>query len=181
LFIAAPFQAITLAVLPLSTSAGGIRSVRAHFVDQIFLLHNRTRPMMIVTAIDAGVTVVLTPFLVMHWGLVGAAGATVIAALCAAAASFAICSSRLGLTFPLNHLARIAFATTMMALMLSGLKEPSSSVELSAQIAAGAVVYIVCLGALYASLLTQMFRTRQLKLEAKRAAIVGTNARVRES
>jgi O-antigen/teichoic acid export membrane protein len=181
LFIAAPFQAVTLAVLPLSTLAGGIRSVRAHFVDQVFLLHNRTRPMVIVTAIDAGVTVVLTPFLVMHWGLVGAAGATVIAALCAALASFAIGSSRLGLTLPLNHLVRIAFATTMMALVLSGLKEPSSSAELSAQIAVGAVVYIVCLGALYASLLTQMFRTRQLKLAAKRAAIVGTKTSVRES
>jgi len=68
-----------------------------------------------------------------------------------------------------------------MALVLSGLKEPSSSAELCAQIAAGAVVYIVCLGALYASWLTQILRTRQLKLEAKRAAIVGTKTGVRES
>jgi hypothetical protein len=34
---------------------------------------------------------------------------------------------------------------------------------------------------LYASLLTQMFRTRQLKLEAKRASVVGTKTSVRES
>ena len=68
-----------------------------------------------------------------------------------------------------------------MTLVLSGLKEPSSPVELSAQIAAGAVVYIASVGALYATTLMQMFRTRQLKLAAKRAAIVGTKTTIRES
>ena len=181
LLIAAPFQAVTLAVLPLSTLAGGIRSVRAHFVDQAFLLHNRTRLMMIVTAIDAGVTLALTPFLVTHWGLAGAAGATVIAAFGAAIGSFAIGTLRLGLTLPLNHLVRIAFATTMMAVVLSELREPLSLVQLSAQIAAGAVVYITCMAVLYATSLMQMLRSRQLKLAAKRASIVGTKSSMRES
>jgi len=59
LLIAAPFQQVTLAVLPLSALAGAIRSLRAHFVDQAFLLHNRTRLMIVVSAIDATVTVAL--------------------------------------------------------------------------------------------------------------------------
>src|SRR6267154_3451308 len=71
LLIATSFQQVTLAVLPLSALAGAIRSVRAHFVDQGFLLHNRTRLMIVVTAIDAAVTVMLTPFFIRYWGLVG--------------------------------------------------------------------------------------------------------------
>src|SRR5579859_698284 len=167
LLIAAPFQAVTLAVLPLSTLAGGIRGVRAHFVDQAFLLHNRTRLMIVVTVIDAGVTAALTPYLVAHWGLVGAAGGTVIAALAAAVASFSIGFLRLGLTLPLNHLARIAFATTTMAAVLSWLREPSSLMGLAGQIAAGAAVYVLCLGLLYATSLLKMFRSRQMTLQAE--------------
>ncbi|XSC44913.1 lipopolysaccharide biosynthesis protein [Bradyrhizobium sp. RDT10] len=36
LLIAAPFQQVTLAILPLSTLAGAIRNLRAHFGDQVF-------------------------------------------------------------------------------------------------------------------------------------------------
>jgi O-antigen/teichoic acid export membrane protein len=181
LLIAASFQSVTLAVLPLSTLAGGIRSIRAHFVDQAFLLHNRTRLMIVVTAIDAGVTLALTPLLITLWGLVGATAATVVAALAAAFVSFAIAFLRLGLTLPLNHLARIAFATTAMAVVLSWLPEPASLAELAARIAAGVVVYVACLGLLYAASLMKMFRSRQLRLEAQRASIVGTKKTIRES
>ena len=46
LLIALPFQQVTLSILPLATLAGAIRNLRAHFGDQVFLLHNRTRWMM---------------------------------------------------------------------------------------------------------------------------------------
>src|SRR5882672_7605949 len=114
LLIATAFQQVTLAVLPLSALAGAIRSLRAHFVDQAFLLHNRTRLMIVVAAIDAGVTVVLTPFFIQYWGLVGAAGATVLGAIAAAIVSSAIGFSKLGLTLPFKHLVPIALATTAM-------------------------------------------------------------------
>ena len=58
--IAPPFQQATLAILPLATLAGAIRNLRAHFGDQVFLLHNRTRWMMAIAAIDASMTVVLS-------------------------------------------------------------------------------------------------------------------------
>ncbi|MEH2512883.1 O-antigen/teichoic acid export membrane protein [Nitrobacteraceae bacterium AZCC 1564] len=59
LLIAAPFQQVTLAVLPLSVLAGAIRNLRAHFGDQVFLLHSRTRLMIVVASIDAAVTIAL--------------------------------------------------------------------------------------------------------------------------
>jgi O-antigen/teichoic acid export membrane protein len=165
LLIALPFQQMTLAVLPLSTLAGAIRSLRAHFGDQAFLLHNRTRLMIVVTAIDAAATVALTPVFIDHWGLVGAAGATVVAAIAAAIVSFSIGFSRLGLTLPLDHLAPIALATTAMVLLLNNVEEASSANVLAGHIAAGAAIYIVSLVLLYARSLHRMFRLRRHQFE----------------
>jgi O-antigen/teichoic acid export membrane protein len=161
LLIAAPFQQVTLAVLPLSALAGAIRSVRAHFVDQGFLLHNRTRLMIVVTAIDAAVTVVLTPFLIRHWGVAGAAGATVLAAIAAAIVSSAIGFTRLGLTLPFNHLVPIALATTAMAALLNNLPQAPSVIVLAGHIGAGAALYIALLVMFYATSLLRMLRLRQ--------------------
>src|SRR5580692_10587024 len=165
LLIASPFQQVTLAVLPLSALAGSIRSLRAHFVDQTFLLHSRTRLMIVVAAIDAVVTVVLSAVCIRHWGLVGAAGATVVAAIAAAIVSFAIGFSRFGLTLPLSHLVPIALATTAMAALLGNLPEASSHVALAEHIAAGAAAYTALLALLYATSLLKMFRLYQQQSE----------------
>jgi O-antigen/teichoic acid export membrane protein len=165
LLIAVPFQEVTLAVLPMSALAGSIRSIRAHFVDQTFLLHNRTRLMMIVAAIDATATVVLSFIFIRYWGLVGAAGATVVAAIAAAIASFMIGFSKFGLTLPLNHLIPIALATAAMAALLSGLPEAVSPVILAGHIAAGATAYVTALLLFYAASLRRMIRLRQQQSE----------------
>src|SRR5258708_7826808 len=158
LLIAAPFQQVTLAVLPLSALAGAIRSLRSHFVDQAFLLHHRTCLIIVVTAIYAAATFVLTPFFIRYWGLVGVAGATVLAAIAAAIVSSAIGFSRLGLTLPFDHLVPIALATTAMAALLSNLPEASSLMVLAGHIAAGAALYIALLVLLYATSLLRMLR-----------------------
>src|ERR1700730_9726836 len=165
LLIAAPFQKVTLAVLPLSALAGSIRALRAHFVDQTFLLHNRNRLMIVVATIDAAVTVVLTPFLIKYWGLVGAAGATVLAAVAAAIVSSAIGFSRFRLTLPFNHLVPIALANTAMAALLSNLPEAPSLIVLAGHIAAGAALYIALLVLLYATSLLRMLRLHQQQSE----------------
>jgi len=166
LLIAAPFQLVTLAVLPLSALAGAIRSVRAHFVDQGFLLHNRTRLMIVVTAIDAAVTVVLTPFFIRYWGVAGAAGATVLAAIAAAIVSSAIGFARLGLTLPFNHLVPIALATAAMAALLNNLPQAPSVIVLAGHIGAGAGLYIALLVMFYATSLFRLLRLRQQQSES---------------
>jgi O-antigen/teichoic acid export membrane protein len=158
LLIASPFQQVTLAILPLSTLAGSIRNLRAHFGDQVFLLHSRTRLMVIVATIDATVTVVLSAVCIRYWGLVGAAGATVMAALAAAIVSFAIGFSKFGLTLPLAHLARIAVATIAMAVLLNYMPEAPSFIVLALHIVAGATVYTATLALLYAPALFRMLR-----------------------
>ena len=164
LLIAAPFQQVTLAVLPLSMLAGSVRGLRAHFGDQAFLLHNRTRLMIVITAIDAAVTVVLTPIFIHYWGLVGVAGATVVAAVAAATVSFAIGFSRFDLTLPLNHLVPITLATAAMTLLLSNFPEPTSLVALAGAIAAGGAIYVASLMLFYASSLIKILRLRQQQL-----------------
>jgi O-antigen/teichoic acid export membrane protein len=165
LLIASSFQQVTLAVLPLSALAGSIRSIRAHFVDQTFLLHSRTRLMIVVAAIDAIATVVLSFILIPYWGLVGAAGATVLAAIAAAVVSFTIAFSRFGLTLPLNHLVPVILATAAMAGLLSGLPEATSLIVFAGHVVAGATAYIAVLVPFYAASLFRIFRLRQQQSE----------------
>jgi O-antigen/teichoic acid export membrane protein len=165
LLIANSFQQVTLAVLPLSVLAGSIRSLRAHFVDQTFLLHNRTRLMIVVAAIDAAATVLLSLILIPSWGLVGAAGATVLAAIAAAIVSFTIGFTRFGLTLPLNHLVPIVLATAAMAALLSRFPEATSLIILAGHITAGATAYVAVLVLLYATSLRRKFRLRQRQSE----------------
>ncbi|HEY0850932.1 MAG TPA: lipopolysaccharide biosynthesis protein [Bradyrhizobium sp.] len=160
LLIALPFQPVTLAILPLSTLAGAIRNLRAHFGDQVFLLHNRTRWMMAVAAIDASMTVVLSVLFLPRWGLAGVASATVLAALAGAIVSFSIGFARFGLTLPVGHLLRIALATIAMAALLRMFPEARTPAALAAHVTAGAATYFAALCLLYAPSLIRMLRPR---------------------
>ena len=158
--IAPPFQQVTLAVLPLSVLAGAIRNLRAHFADQVFLLHSRTRLLTVVAGIDASVTVVLSLVFIWQWGIVGGAIATVVAASVAAIASFAIGFSLFGLVLPLGHLLRIAIATTTMGAVLNILPDAENFKILAANMAAGAAVYASLLALLYAPSIFKLHRAR---------------------
>lgn len=160
LLIADPFQQVTLAVLPLAVLAGAIRNLRAHFGDQVFLLHNRTRLLMIVTGIDAAITVALSFACIRYWGIVGGAIATVVAAGAAATASFAIGFSRFGLTLPLGHLVRITFATAAMGTALHAMPTATGAIALAMHIAAGAAVYMVVLAILYTPSILKVLRAK---------------------
>lgn len=160
LLIATPFQQVTLAVLPLSVLAGAIRNLRAHFADQVFLLHSRTRLLTIVAGIDAVVTVVLSLVCIWYWGIVGGAVATVAAAAVAAIASFTIGFSLFGLTLPVSHLVRTAIAAIAMGAVLNVLPEARSFGGLTAHIAAGAAVYVAVVALLYSPSLFKLHRAR---------------------
>jgi O-antigen/teichoic acid export membrane protein len=141
LLIAEPFRATTLAILPLSVLAGGIRSARAHFCDQVFLLHSRTKLAMVVMGIDAIAAVSLGIAGTWLWGLVGAAAASVAAAVIAALVSFALGLVRFHLQVPWLHATRIAFAAAAMGAALSLLPPAENIGMLIGSIAIGAAVY----------------------------------------
>ena len=149
LLIAEPFRATTLAILPLSVLAGGIRSARAHFCDQVFLLHNRTRLQTLVTAVDATAAVGLGIAAVLLWGLVGAAIASVAAALIAALVSFMLGFVRFQLQVPWTHLLRIALASAAMGASLMMLPRAHNIALLIAYVALGVAIYLLGLALLY--------------------------------
>jgi O-antigen/teichoic acid export membrane protein len=148
LLIAEPFQATTLAILPLSVLAGGIRSARAHFCDQVFLLHSRTKLAMVVMGIDAITAVALGIVATWLWGLVGAAGASVAAAIIAALVSFALGLVRFHLQVPWIHATRIALAAVAMGAALSQLPQARNIAMLVGSVAFGAAVYVLVLALL---------------------------------
>jgi hypothetical protein len=110
--------------------------------------------------------VLLSLIFVHYRGLSGAADATVLAALVAAIASFAIAFSRFGLTLPLEHLAPVATATAIMAEITNVLPEASSLFILAAHVALGGAVYVAALGVFYAPSLMRLFRLRHRQSES---------------
>lgn len=166
LLIAKPFQQVTLAILPLSVLAGAIRNFRAHFGDQVFLLHSRTGLLTVVAAIDAVTTVIASVVCIWLWGIVGGAVAAVLSAALAAGASFAIGFMRFGLTLPLGHLLRIVPAAALMALVLNALPPAENYLALFAHIFAGAAVYSIVLATLYVPTLFKVLRPRTQQSEA---------------
>ena len=173
LLIAAPFQAATLAILPLSAFAGAIRNFRAHFSDQVFLLHNRTRLMIIINGIEAAVTVIASIVLIARWGPVGGAIASVIATIMAAAMSFSIGLSTFGLPPPMMHLFRIAVAASAMTVVLSWLPTTASPLGLGLHVAFGAAIYLAVLAICYAPDL----RARRVRRRELAAQLIDQRAR----
>ena len=158
--IAEPFQAATLAILPLSVLAGGIRSVRAHFGDQVFLLHNRTQLHAVVSGADAAATVIFGLALTFYWGIIGAAIASIIAAALAAVVSIGLGLRLFRLQIPFLHMARIALACVAMGLLLLKLPAATGVLLLLLHIAAGAATYSFVLAITYSPWLLQRLRRR---------------------
>lgn len=160
LLIAEPFRATTLAILPLSVLAGGVRSVRAHFCDQVFLLHSRTRLSAIVSGTEACAAIAFGVAGTLIWGIVGGAVASVAATLLAAVLSFTIGFSRFGIVVPYTHIVRIGAASAAMAYVLSIFKPAMTMPLLIAHIAIGGTVYALILGLCYAPWLIKKLRAR---------------------
>jgi O-antigen/teichoic acid export membrane protein len=165
LLIAEPFRLTTLAILPLSVLAGGIRSARAHFCDQVFLLHSKTRLAMLVMGIDAISALGLGIAATLLWGLVGAAAASVAAAFVAAAVSFALALVRFRLQIPWAHFARIAVASAAMAGGLILMPQVHHVAFLILYVGLGVAIYLASLALLYAPWLVRTIGSRS-KLSA---------------
>lgn len=163
LLIAPSFQAATLAILPLATLSGAIRNFRAHFADQVFLLHKRTRLMIGINGIEALLTVGLSILFIARWGLVGAVIASTVSAAVAATVSFAAGIVSFGLRPPLKHLLKVAVATSVMTAALYVLPKHVAVLSLTLHIALGAAIYAAVLAALYGATLRRLWSSYRTK------------------
>ena len=160
LLIAPSFQEATLTILPLAAFAGIIRNCRAHFSDQVFLLHRRTHLLIIINGIEAALTVGMSILFIKWWGLLGSVVANAVAASIAAILSFAAAIAVFGLRLPFAHLTKIAVATGLMTLVLFALPKHATPLTLAAHIALGGAVYGAALAVLYHRALMSMWSRR---------------------
>jgi O-antigen/teichoic acid export membrane protein len=160
LLIAPAFQAATLTILPLATLAGAIRNFRAHFADQVFLLCKRTRPMVIISGVEAVLTVGISIVCIAKWGLVGAVIASTIAATVASTLSFTAGVVLFGLRPPVGHLARIGLATATMMLVLHAVPKTGTTFSLVVHVTIGVATYLGVLAACYVPTLRKLLLGR---------------------
>ena len=146
LMIAAPFQAATIAILPLSVLASSVRNQRAHSIDQVFLLHaapQRLIPLLLIEALGcvAGTLVGLV------WGGNGLVGliAGVVGCLAGstlgAVATLVVAVREYGLVVQWGRWGRILAATAAMCTALAVVPRGSGLMVLAGEICLGVVVY----------------------------------------
>ena len=154
LMIAEPFRAATIAILPLAVLAASIRNQRAHYVDQLFLLHTapgRMVPLMTIEALGCLVGAMVG----LVWGGGGVAGLTAAALGCvagtfvAAALTTVIAMKDYRLRPQWDRWVRILVATALMCAALAVVPWGSGLLALAAEIVCGAFVYIAALALLF--------------------------------
>lgn len=177
LMVAAPYREATVAVLPAAVVAGAVRNWRAHFVDQSFLLFERTRALMAVTFAEAALASLGAGLGMAQSGVVGAAWGACAGMSLAALLAVAVAVALFDLDLRPVDLARIALATLGMAVLVSlapldpaptaaAAAQPVATwIALSARVAVGALAYPALLLALHPGLrgwaLRQLARRRR--------------------
>lgn len=153
LTIAGPFQAVTIAVLPIAVIAGSLRNMRLHFSDQAFLLFERTDLSTLVNGFEAAAVIALCLIGLMLHGIVGAAEGCLVGSFLSVILGMSLSRLRFGLIIPWSHLARISIATAVMALVvvLTPDRDNASILPLVLRIVNGVIAYAVTLILLYPS------------------------------
>lgn len=150
LFVAPPFQAASLIVLPLAIAASVARNIRIHFFDQIFLLREQPALPMVTSCIDAVATVAFVIAGYYISGLTGAIAGAAVAALAALGFSSAMGLAQHRYALPLFDLSRILAAAGAMWLVIArAMPVPATPLQLGLTIAAGAMIYPLVLAALF--------------------------------
>jgi O-antigen/teichoic acid export membrane protein len=147
--VAAPYREMTSAILPLAVATGAIRIFRMHGTDQTFLLFEKPKLDVLVSALDATATVVLCFVGLKLGGVIGAVWGCFAAAVLTAIVSAAVARMRFGYYLRLGDVARILLAAALMASALWLMPWQGSRV--------GVVVEVVVAGGLFLCSLVAMF------------------------
>jgi O-antigen/teichoic acid export membrane protein len=168
LFVAAPFRATTLAVLPAALAAGLFRNIRTHVAEQVFILIERTPMVCLMTVVE---TILVVGGCVAGIKTDGAAGAAIGSAIGYGAAmivDFAVARSRAGLRVPLLHTGLIIAATLVMAMVIALLPGsealPGGAItRLVLVVAVGAAAYLAAILAFFPSIARGIWQLRTLR------------------
>ncbi len=154
LMIATPFRAATVAILPLAVLAGSLRNQRAHFADQIFLLHSAPARLLPIAVIEAMACTAGT-VLGLLWGGPGIGGLVAATVGCLAGTAltvvitFAVAMKDYRLRPQWSAWARILVATGAMCAGLAVVPWTGGVGGLVAEILAGMAIYGGVLAAVF--------------------------------
>ena len=169
LLVAAPFRAMTIAVLPAALVAGLCRNVRTHVADQVFVLIENTRMVCLMT-IAEGVAVVAGCWIgLVLGGPIGAANGSAAGYALTMVASFVVARVRAGLRLPFAEAMLVAAAVAIMVLVVHLL--PGRDMLLGGAVTR--IVLVTCVGAsVYAVAILAFFPvvTRGMRTRWRRLA-----------
>ncbi len=152
-FIAEPFRATTVAVLPFAVAAGALRNIRLHATDPVFLLIERPRVTTAIHIVDAACVFVGCLLGLSTDGLVGAVAGCLVGTALSVFVGFALARRLAGFAFPYRDGGKIALASAIMGLALAALPwsifAQHEVTRMAAEAAVGAVVYGAALALLF--------------------------------
>jgi O-antigen/teichoic acid export membrane protein len=118
LFIAEPFRATTIAILPYAAAAGAVRNIRMHVADPVFLLIERPRVNTAINVVESVAVLVACAVGLLGFGLVGAVAGCFVGSAIGALYGF-VQAWRLGeFRLPTSETVRVVAASIAMAVAL---------------------------------------------------------------
>lgn len=114
LLVAPEFQAVSIAILPAAIIAAGLRNMRVHGWDQLYLLFEGQRAMLILGTIEVAFLLVGSAVGLHLGGVYGAVLANALVTALAAAVDYLYLRARFGLRAPFGQYIRIVLASLVM-------------------------------------------------------------------
>jgi len=114
LLVAEEFRAATIDLLPWALICAAIRNLRMHCWDQMYLLFEAPRPMVVLEGIEAVLTAIAAWIGLRLGGITGAVIGAAVAALIIALADYLYLNRRFGLHVPMVFYGKIALATAIL-------------------------------------------------------------------
>lgn len=160
LFVAAPFRATTIAVLPFAAAAGAIRNIRMHVADPVFLLVERPRINLVINIVDAAIMVAACAIGLWLGGLVGTVAGALAGTCLSTAGGLALAALAASFRFPWSAGLRILVASTAMAAVLYAAQrwELAPTARIAVDVGIGAAVYALVIAGLFPASVRQAWR-----------------------
>ena len=141
LIIPAQYRDLTYFILPFATLGGLFRYLRAHTVDQVFLLRSKPGYITIIAIIDLLLAVVSSAVGLIEFGVIGAALGPMISSIITFLASWVTAIVLLRVRPPYAPLVGIIVSSSMMALFVYFLPVSDDILGLLLRIGTGILVY----------------------------------------
>ena len=152
LMVGLEFQQTTNIILPIAIIAAGLRNMRVHFLDQIFVLAEKPSTLLWVSVVEVAATLLFCWTGLVHYGLLGAALGCLLGTMIGAVTCWWFAHG-IGLKMPWVHLLKICIASALMALAIYYINFGEGYVALACKILLGVSTYAIAHAVLYGKLI----------------------------